>query len=81
MSVVTLVKSPAGTGMTGDLAGRARRNLAAISHDAEECRDLGIMLGLFRRRGDGSVEEADPWATDTTTDPSQHPLAWNSPST
>ncbi|WP_424863067.1 hypothetical protein [Streptomyces sp. MMS24-I29] len=53
---------------TADLAADARSNLAALSRDADECRSLGLMLGLFETDSQGSLVAADPWNA-ALTDP------------
>ncbi|MFK0244558.1 hypothetical protein ACIQUM_07655 [Amycolatopsis azurea] len=46
------------------VADDARRTLATNVRDADELRDLGLMLGLFVADPDGSVGTANPLAAD-----------------
>lgn len=46
------------------IAATARSNLTAHVHDADDLRDLGLMLGLLGHDRDGSLVRTTPWDPD-----------------
>ncbi|WP_181273650.1 hypothetical protein [Brevibacterium oceani] len=52
------------------IADDARRVLAVNADDAEDLRELGLMLGLFEASGADSVVATTPWALDDAALPS-----------
>ncbi|QWF85702.1 hypothetical protein [Amycolatopsis sp. CA-230715] len=55
------------------IADDARANLATHSRDADECRELGLMLGLLEADPDGSLVTANPLNVDVGD------FVWHSP--